>query len=433
MLIHGWGRYPKVDAEVCSPSSIAEFVSTVRAQRELTVRGLGRSYGDSSLGSVIACTGNLGKVLAFDEATGLLTCESGVSFDEIIRRFVPRGWFLPVTPGTKHVTVGGAIASDVHGKNHHVHGSFSQFIQSIELLLGNGDQIRVSRENHFDLFRATCGGMGLTGIVISASFFLTRVSSSTVTETIIKTPNLDVVLDAFEENTESTYSVAWVDCLATGNGYGRSLLMLGEHKQSGPLEVQSLPRISIPFEVHNKVLGKFTVKAFNSLYYSRISDRGRVKDIHFQKFFYPLDGISNWNRLYGNQGLIQYQFVVPKQVGRLGIKAIHQRIVDTGLSSVLAVLKLFGEGNSNYLSFPIEGYTMAVDFKATPEVLALLRELDKLVVDLGGRIYLTKDARMSEPIFKSVYPEWERFESVRKKYYATGKFVSAQSMRLGLV
>ncbi len=194
-----------------------------------------------------------------------------------------------------------------------------------------------------------------------------------------------------------------------------------------------MPRISIPFEVHNKVLGKFTVKALNSLYYSRISDRGRVKDIHFQKFFYPLDGISNWNRLYGNQGLIQYQFVVPKQVGRLGIKAIHQRIVDTGLSSVLAVLKLFGEGNSNYLSFPIEGYTMAVDFKATPEVLALLRELDKLVVDLGGRIYLTKDARMSEPIFKSVYPEWERFESVRKKYYATGKFVSAQSMRLGLV
>jgi FAD/FMN-containing dehydrogenase len=432
MLISGWGRYPLIEADIQEPNSVADLTVAVQSQQSLIARGLGRSYGDSSLSPVIVSTSRLNKFLAFDEETGLLTCESGVSFDQIARIFVPRGWFLPVTPGTQHITVGGAIASDVHGKNHHAVGSFTDFVCEIELLLGNGEKIVASHNAHQELFRATCGGMGLTGVILSASFFLKKVSSSKIIETVLKAATLDKVLDAFEDNWEAPYSVAWVDCMAAGSRLGRSILILGEHANDGWLEIAPAKRLRVPVNFSSPILNRFTMKFFNSFYYAKAPHRKRDREVSYERYFYPLDSLHNWNQLYGKQGLLQYQFVVPKEVGRVALKTIHSKIVKARLGSFLAVLKILGKGNGNYLSFPMEGYTMAVDFKATKATFDFLTELDELVAELGGRVYLTKDARMSEAIFKRTYPAWQTFETVRKTYHGMGKFYSVQSKRLGL-
>lgn len=432
MEIHGWGRYPRVEAEIAYPHSPTQCSKEVGDAVSLIARGLGRSYGDSSLADQVLCTRYLDHFQAFDESTGLLTCSAGVSLNDILQVFVPRGWFLPVTPGTRHVTVGGAIASDVHGKNHHVDGSFGDHVASIELLLGNGERVQGSPANNPDLFHATCGGMGLTGIILSATLRLKPIRSSTIVETTIKAPNLDAVLVAFEENAATNYSVAWIDCLARGKNLGRSLLMLGEHTDEGPLTVQAKKPLEVPFDMPANLLNHATVKAFNTLQYWKTRQTRRTRRILFEPFFYPLDVVADWNRLYGTPGFIQYQFVLPKASGVAGLRKALELIAASGRGSFLAVLKAFGKGNQNLLSFPTEGYTLALDFKAEPAVFQLLDQLDKLVLDHGGRLYLAKDARMSEATFKAGYPRWQEFEKIRDRYHAIGKFASIQSRRLGL-
>jgi decaprenylphospho-beta-D-ribofuranose 2-oxidase len=432
MEIHGWGRYPRCEAEVSYPLSATQCAEQLTHTDHLIARGLGRSYGDSSLAENVMVTRYLDRFLAFDDRTGLLTCASGVSLDDILRTFVPRGWFLPVTPGTRFVTVGGAIASDVHGKNHHVEGSFSDHVTGLELLLGNGDVVEISHTTEPDLFHATCGGMGLTGVILSATLRLKRIRSSEIIETTIKAPDLDVVLTAFEENARTTYSVAWIDCLARGKHLGRSLLMLGEHADDGPLNVQTRNLLPAPFDMPSILLNHATVKTFNALYYGKVKHARHARRIPFEPFFYPLDALSDWNRLYGKPGFVQYQFVLPMASGTMGLRKILEHIAASGRGSFLAVLKVFGKGNDNLLSFPAEGYSLALDFKAEPAVFELLNELDKLVLNYGGRLYLTKDARMSETTFKSCYPRWQAFEEIRDRYHAIGKFASKQSRRLGL-
>lgn len=432
MLIHGWGRYPSVEAEASFPKDLFEFRQSLRSSSVLISRGLGRSYGDSSLASKIIDTRFYNRFISFDELSGKISCDAGVSFAEILENFVPKGWFLPVTPGTKYVTVGGAIASDVHGKNHHLEGTFSQHVDEIKILLGNGELVTASHSENPDLFFATCGGMGLTGIIVNATFRLKPILSNQILETTIKASSLDDVLEAFEENKSSTYSVAWIDCLAKGKDLGRSLLMVGEHGLSGELLTPKERNLSVPFDMPNILLSRPTIQGFNSLYYNRIQKQKQTRTIHYDPFFYPLDRLENWNRLYGKSGFIQYQFVLPKDSGGAGLKKIMERIAASGRGSFLAVLKVFGRGNKNILSFPIEGYTLALDFKAEPENFTLLDELDKLVLDYGGRHYLTKDARMSESTFKASYINWAEFEEVRARYHATGKFASEQSRRLGL-
>ena len=432
MKLHGWGRYPKHQADVTYPQTHADCLQTVTSKKTCIARGLGRSYGDSSLAADILETRYLDKFQKFDAITGLLTCDAGVSLADILDVFVPRGWFLPVTPGTRFVSVGGAIASDVHGKNHHHDGTFTMHVTQIEILLGNGEQVVASYVENTDLFHATCGGMGLTGIILSASIQLKAIASSNMIETTFKLPCLRDVLQAFDEHEQATYSVAWIDCLAKGDALGRSLLMLGEHADDHILRVAPSKPIPIPLDMPASLLNQASMKLFNSLYYNKARDNQSTRVVAYDAFFYPLDKLSNWNRLYGKAGFVQYQCVLPKAVGEAGLREVLELVAASGKASFLAVLKVFGESNQNYLSFPMHGYTLALDFKAEPAVFLLLDTLDQLIVKRGGRHYLCKDARMTESTFKSSYARWQDFEDVRSKYHAFGRFSSHQSKRLGL-
>lgn len=431
--LYGWGRYPRLETQLAQPLSATQCGATLQASAPLIAHGLGRSYGDSALAPQVLCTRYLNHFQAFDAATGLLTCAAGVSLESILHSFVPRGWFVPVTPGTRFVTVGGAIASDVHGKNHHGEGTFCAHVRHLELLLGNGERVRVSPAEHPDLFHATCAGMGLTGIILSASVQLKRIRSSDILETTLKAPNLEAVLEAFEAHAGATYSVAWIDCLARRASLGRSLLMLGEHAPDGALAVQPRQPRPVPFDLPAALLNRATVQVFNTLYYARAQRRQSTRRIPFEPFFYPLDALAQWNRLYGKHGFVQYQFVLPKAAGVAGLREVLERIARSGRGSFLAVLKVFGAANANLLSFPVGGYTLALDFKAEPAVFELLDTLDRIVLHHGGRLYLAKDARMSEATFKASYPRWAEFEATRARWHAHGHFASLQSHRLGLL
>ena len=430
--ISGWGRHPRVAATVHTPRLSTDAATMLLEAGSVIPRGLGRSYGDSGLGEAVLHTDELARFLSFDDETGVLECGAGASLEEILAVFVPRGWFLPVTPGTRYVTVGGAIASDVHGKNHHVQGTFGEHVLTMQVLTGSGTVLTVSRTEHPDLFAATCGGMGLTGVILSATIRLKPIRSSLIDETTIKARDLDSVLAAFEQTSSSTYSVAWIDCLATGRDLGRSLLTVGEHAESGPLTTRQGEPFRVPIDFPSIAMNRFTMGAFNNLYFHKTVRERHARQIPFEPFFYPLDVVRDWNRLYGKAGFVQYQFVLPLSAGVDGLRRVLERITASGRGSFLAVLKVFGKQNDNLLSFPFEGYTLALDFQAVPPVFALLDQLDRIVRDSGGRLYLTKDARMSETMFKETYPRWQEFEAVRERYDAIGAFSSLQSRRLGL-
>ncbi|KJR36129.1 FAD-linked oxidase [Vibrio navarrensis] len=421
-----WGNYPKINA--CS--HYIERLQTCVDASPLIARGLGRSYGDSALGDNVVLTERLNRFSSFSD-DGILTCDAGVTLAEILEVFVPKGWFLPVTPGTKFVTVGGAIASDVHGKNHHTEGSFSDHVESILLSIGD-ELIYCDKYSHADLFHATCGGMGLTGIIIEASFKLKKIESAYIEQKIIRAENLRTILSLFEEHQDATYSVAWIDCLATGKSLGRSILMLGEHASKGNLSVHSQSPLTIPFNFPSFSLNKYSIQAFNFVYYHRLLKNEVENTIHYDPFFYPLDGINNWNRMYGKRGFTQYQFVIPYSAGLEGLTSILKKIAESKQGSFLAVLKVFGDGNKNPLSFPMKGYTLALDFKIDDNIFSILDEFDIIVREFGGRLYLSKDVRMSEEMFKSSYPRWEEFQSVREKYNCKNNYISLQSIRIGL-
>lgn len=436
MKITDWGKFPEIQAEVFEPASPQTFVPDF--SEPLIARGLGRCYGDSALGKRIVSTLKWNKFLAFEPETGKLTCESGVSFDQIIRTFLPRGFFLPVTPGTKFITVGGAIASDIHGKNHHSEGTFSRHVESLDLLTADGSVKTCSRSENADIFWATCGGMGLTGIIVRATFFLKRVESAYIRQKSIKARNLDHILDLFDEHDSYTYSVSWIDCLQRGKNMGRSLLYLGEHAAAdelnpsaarNPFRLHGEPRLSVPFDFPSFALNTFSVKAFNFLYYHKAPRGEHDSVIHYDPYFYPLDSVMHWNRIYGKRGFTQYQFVIPKEGGREGMKRILGRIADSGQGSFLAVLKVFGNEKPRYLLFPAEGYTLALDFPINQKVFALLDELDREVTDLGGKIYLTKDARLKPEMFSRMYDTLS-FSRLREQTKSAGVFESLQSARI---
>ena len=374
----------------------------------------------------------MANLIEFDEQRGLLTCAAGVTLNDILCVFVPMGWFIPVSPGTKFVTVGGAIASDVHGKNHHVDGTFTRHVERIKILLGNGEVVVTSPTERSELFHATCGGMGLTGVILAATVRLQPIRSSEIVETTVKAKNIEALLELFSVKKDCKYSVAWIDCVARGGSLGRSLLMVGEHAEDGHLQMGEGAMLRVPCDFPTGLLNRGTARVFNSMIYWKSGLRRRTRRVPLDRFFYPLDRIADWNRIYGRAGFLQYQCVVPSSSEAAGLRDILGRIAASGLGSFLAVLKVFGKANENYLSFPIEGYTLAVDFKAEPAALRLLDELDHVVLSYGGRLYLTKDARMSKATFRAGYPRWQAFEEVRAKWHAAGKFASVQSKRLGL-
>jgi len=433
MQISGWGSYPIIEASVCHPQGQSQLKACLADGFSGIARGMGRSYGDSSLAAQAIDVLSLQHHLGFDEQTGILVCQAGVSLADILSVFVPKGWFLPVTPGTKFVSVGGAIASDVHGKNHHIDGSFSEHVTELQLMLADGSVLNCSRNENPELFHATCGGMGLTGVILQASLRLRRINSPYIDELTYKAPKLDAVLALFEQHAEATYSVAWLDTSTRGKGMGRSLLMLGEHSQDETAcRAHHQGKLSVPIDLPDRILNPYTIQAFNSLYYHRVLRSKRLRRIHYDPYFYPLDGIHHWNRIYGKRGFTQYQFVIPKEAGREGLHTILKRITDSRHGSLVSVLKVFGPENENYLSFPKAGYTLALDFKLDAGIFEFLNELDRIVLDHDGRLYLTKDVRMDETMFKQGYPRWQQFQRVREEYAAAKTFNSLQSQRLGI-
>ena len=429
--INGWGYYPKQDAQVITPASLSECKETLNQNKSLIARGSGRSYGDSANSHIVLQTTYLDHFIKFDVTSGLLTAESGVTLRDIIKVTVKQGWFLPVTPGTSFVTVGGAIASDVHGKNHHVAGTFGQHVNSITLMLGTGEIVSTSPTVLPDLFHATCGGMGLTGVILNATIKLIPINSAYIIQKTIKAGSIEDACEAFQANSTVPYSVAWIDCLKTGSHMGRSVLITGEHSDKGQLDCTFNQPITVPIHTPAALLNNLTMRVFNEAYWAKAANN-KIHNISLFPYFYPLDAIGGWNKLYGKTGFLQYQFVLPKIDGVINMRNILTQITLSGSGSFLAVLKQFGSVNKNLLSFPMEGYTLALDFKLSPSVIDLLQRLDFIVAGMGGRVYLTKDAVMQESTFKSTYPKWQEFEAVRYKYGAIGKFASAQSKRLGL-
>lgn len=430
MQLTAWGNYPVINAKAI-PADNNLSLQLPRVS-EVIPFGNGRSYGDSALAPHIVPMLSRNRFLSFDEPSGLLTCESGVLLAEVIEAFVPRGWFLKVTPGTKLITVGGAIASDVHGKNHHVEGCFSESVKQFTLMLADGSIVRCSREENSELFRATCGGMGLTGIILEASFCLKRISSRWVSQTTIKTANLEETFTAFEEHGHQPYSVAWIDCLAKKDAIGRCLLMVGDFANDGDLDYKPKRKLSIPFNFPAFALNNLSVRTFNWLYYGKVRERISRSRVDIDSFFYPLDALNHWNRIYGKGGFTQYQFILPKEQSAQGLREILTQIADAGKGSFLAVLKLYGSSNENYLSFPMEGYSLALDFKIEPGLFELLDRLDEIVARHGGRIYLTKDVRVSKRIFEQGYQQLGKFRELRSRYGLNQRFHSLQSQRLGL-
>ena len=442
MQIHSWGRYPVADATVHSPRSPSELRqlllgpctpdSPTGTVFDGIARGLGRSYGDSALAATIVQTRELDQLLAFDADSGLLTCAAGTSLDSILHCFTPRGWFLPVVPGTRFVSVGGAIASDVHGKNHHLDGTFGQHVHSLRLLVPDGNILNCSPGENSTLFHATCGGMGLTGIIIDATIALRHIPSSRIKQRTLRAQNLQEVMERFEANAAVTYSVAWLDCLATGSGVGRSLLFLGEHATDGLYQAPQRGGLGVPFNSPAFLLNRYSMGLFNNLYFHRPVNEQLTQTIEAGQYFFPLDSIAHWNRLYGSKGFLQYQFVVPDEAALAAISLVLKHSSAAGKGSFLSVLKKFGPANANLLSFPMHGYTLAMDFKFEKNLLPLLDQLDAIVLDHGGRLYLAKDARMSEATFKRGYPRWEELANLRTASGAERMFNSLQSRRLGL-
>lgn len=430
MELTGWGRYPRIQAVVRSFDTTAQAVELIKNDETIIPFGMGRSYGDSALNSHVISSHRCNKFLNFDDQRGVLTCESGTTLADIIIVFLPRGWFLSVTPGTKYITVGGAIASDVHGKNHHKSGCFSEFVLSFDLMLASGLILHCSREENEDLFHATCGGMGLTGVILTATIQLQAVPSAFIRQTVIKCRNLKETFASFEKYQSTTYSVGWIDCLAKGDHVGRSVLMIGEHADSGGFILPDPREMSLRFDFPHFILNRVSVSLFNQIYYQMHPSLAENRQVSLNTFFYPLDQIHHWNRMYGRRGFTQYQLVLPKASSYSGIKAIQKRVAAAGLGSFLAVLKLLGHENDNYLSFPLEGYTLTLDFKIEPRLFPFLEELDRIVLDYGGRLYLTKDVRMTKEMFEKGYSRRRQFSSVRQHWKLNEKFSSLQSIRL---
>ncbi|MFP3599538.1 FAD-binding protein [Chryseobacterium sp. SIMBA_029] len=426
--VTNWGNFPVVEKEMRSEDSFKKIREFVLNHNEVIARGNGRCYGDASLGEHIFSTKKLNKFISFDRLNGVIECESGVLLSDVLEISVPQGYFLYVTPGTKFISVGGAIASDVHGKNHHAEGCFSEYVIEFKLMTERGEIITCSREENSAQFWATIGGMGLTGIILTAKFKLKNIESAYIRQESIKAENLDEIFRLFDESESWTYTVAWIDCLQKGKNIGRSILMRGEHAfqhelpqnmNKNPLRLKKKLQPTVPFYFPNFVLNNLTVKIFNLLYYKKQSKKEVKNFIDYETFFYPLDAISDWNKIYGKSGFIQYQMVIPKEAGKEGMKKILETIANSGNGSFLAVLKLFGKNNPEaYNSFPVEGYTLALDFKVNSKLKKLVGKLDDIVQQFGGRIYLTKDSMSKSSLTNYL------------KNIQNSKFVSLQHKRI---
>lgn len=438
-ILAGWGNYPTANSYVSAPANIQELKACMK-KGAVIARGLGRSYGDQATlsgANVCNCT-RMHHFISWDEQDGILECEAGCSLDEIITSFAPRGWMPMICPGTKFVTIGGAIANDIHGKAHHTDGSFINCVISFSILLADGSIVTASRESYADLFHANFGGLGLLGIILTAKIRLRKIETTYFRQQSVSVNNLRNMLDALEQYKDFNYSVAWIDPLAKGTRLGSGVLTVGdaapvealpEALSKEPLKIHASSKLNVPFFLPNFALNNLTVRWLNTaIGFVQNSPKAIV---HYEKFFFPLDMINNWNRGYGKRGFIQYQFVIPEDNGEQHLRHIMEMIASSGCTPFLNVFKKMGDGQA-YLSFPFRGYTLAIDFPVTRDLKPFTKKLDQAVLAAGGRIYLGKDAMLDKATFRLMYPQYEDWLAVKEKYDPSNQFRSDLSVRLGL-
>jgi decaprenylphospho-beta-D-ribofuranose 2-oxidase len=443
-LLAGWGATSPTAASLVGLDDSEAVAGAVKRddRRGTIARGYGRSYGDpaqNSGGVVVDGTASSG-LLSLDLSTGLVVARAGTSIDQLIRWLVPLGWFVPVTPGTRFVSVGGAIAADIHGKNHHWSGSWCRHVESFRLMVADGSVLDVQRDRQPDLFWATCGGMGLTGIILDATIRMKPIETSWLTVDTDRTPDLDSLMSLMaSSDRDYEYSVAWIDLDSRGRRMGRGILDRGRFATLDELGRRQARR-ALEFHDHEiatapplpvGLITPLTVQAFNEVWYRKAPKRQRGDLQTIGAFFHPLDMVRNWNRIYGPRGCVQWQCVVPMSRGDV-IESAVRRFSSTHISSFLAVLKLMGPGDDAHLSFPTEGWTLAVDIPVTTGLEDILDQLDEEVVEAGGRLYLAKDARMRPELLAPMYPRLDEWRQVRSSVDPDGRFQSDMSRRLGL-
>lgn len=436
MRLEGWGRVAPAAIPAARPERQSALAATLAAAGDagMLARGAGRAYGDAAQlsGGRAILTTRLDRMLAFDPATGLLECEPGVTFRDLIDTFATRGFVPPTSPGTALVTVGGAIAADVHGKNHDRNGSFGDHVEWIDVLVADGRTLRASMAENVDLFRATIGGMGLTGLIVRAAFrMLPGTARVAVRERRIA--DLEAFFAAFEAaRATSTFSVGWVDALAQGRALGRGVFETAEFVPDAGIAPPARKPRPVPFDLPEFALSAASVRVFNAIYRTRVPKAGRASMRALDAFLYPLDSLSGWNRLYGRRGFYQFQSVVPDAGAFSATRAMLEAVASGGNASFLAVLKTLGGEGRGPLSFPMRGVTLALDIPRAPGADDLMRNLERIARDAGGRIYLAKDARMSAETFAATYPKLPELRAALAKYDPAGLFASDLSRRLGI-
>lgn len=415
--IEPWGRIKKSKCETVQVHWPTDKFPKTEAETVLPY-GMGRSYGDSCLNinEAVCLTRSLRLFENFDPRTGDLTCQGGTTLDEILTTMVPKGWFPPVVPGTKFITVGGAIANDIHGKNHHLEGTWGCHIKELTLLRSDRPEpVRCTPNENSDLFAATIGGLGLTGIILSATFRMKPISSSKIEMESIPFGSIEAFLEINEASSESPYTVAWIDLCAKGPKAGRGIYMRGQHAtNTDSLNTHSPKTTTLPLTAPNWALNRVTVKGFNTIYRARVR-KPKKELVHYNPFFFPLDSINGWNKIYGQRGFFQYQSVIPMESAKEATKKMLKEIAESKEGSFLAVMKTFGEIQSpGWLSFPQPGLTLALDFPNNGDkTLRLFERLDAILAQAGGRLYPAKDGRMRPESFQKQYPQWEKLEKLR--------------------
>ena len=436
--LSGWGRTSPSVAQVLRPNSEEAVAEALASSHDVIARGLGRSYGDPAqlAGGLVLDNRDLGGISAIDE-DGIVTVGAGVSIDELLRVSIPQGWFMPVTPGTRQVTLGGAVAADVHGKNHHVDGSIANHVSAMRIVTPTGAH-DVSTTNDPELFWATMGAMGLTGVVTTVTLRLLAIETDQVLVDTQRFGDLDGVMSAMRSgDAQYRYSVSWVDCMTKGAHMGRAILTRGEHAPRDRVGEATLlgpksAKLVVPFDAPSGLLNPLTIKVFNELWFRSAPKNEVAEPTPLSTFFHPLDGVRDWNRLYGRRGFVQYQFCVPDDAGETVVNAI-KRLSDSGVPSFLAVLKRFGASNDGPLSFPMPGWTLALDLPVGPAKLpGVLDDLDELVLGAGGRIYFAKDARLGPEKVRAMYPRLDEFLALKRRVDPEHKMTSDLARRLQL-
>ena len=435
MRVTSWGHHQHADMTAYRPerlSNLQHAVLTADADGGSIAYGDGRNYGDLAMrdGGTAFLTRRLDRIIEFDADTGMITLEAGITFAELHEFAAQRGFLPPVTPGTAFVTMGGGVASDVHGKNHDLHGTLGAHIDWVDIVIANGECVRASPTEHPELFAATIGGCGLTGVIAVVRLRLRRQQANAVETREFRVRDLDQFFELMAEHrNKATYTVGWVDALQRGRKLGRGIFQTGEPVLSDRTGTRRAG-LTVPFTFPARTLNRYSVGLFNEAYFRRVPASGRQRVIDYDTFHHPLDSISHWNRLYGRGGFYQFQCVIPDENGIDGVRALLEQVATAGAASFLAVLKTFGAEGFAHLSFPRPGVTLSLDLPVHPETRDLMHRLEVTTRDAGGRIYLAKDATMSAEEFAEMYPRLERFQSVLAEYDPTGRFESDMSRRL---